>query len=212
MTEHLPGMFKPHCHKTRRYCLVLALRRQRPVGLCRFETSLVYIEQQFSTFLTLWPFNTVPRVVVTSNHSIFSLLLHNCNFATLNEMSCKYLNSCYAALWKGQSTAKGSRPPSLKPTDREFQDSQSYIEKPHIKKYKIAGWWWRTPLVPALGRQRQADFWVWGQPGLQSEFQDSQGYTEKPCLKKTKQKKQNIIEARKDYKLLTYCPLPTFHF
>jgi hypothetical protein len=48
--------------------------------------------------------------------------------------------------------------------------------------------WWCTPLIPALGRQRQADFWVWGQPGLQSEFQDSQGYTEKPCLK-TKQNK-----------------------
>jgi hypothetical protein len=28
------------------------------------------------------------------------------------------------------------------------------------------------------------DFWVQGQPGLQSEFQDSQGYTEKPCLEK----------------------------
>jgi hypothetical protein len=41
-----------------------------------------------------------------------------------------------------------------------------------------------------LGRQRQADFWVWGQPGLQSEFQDSQGYTEKPCLEKNKNKKQ----------------------
>jgi hypothetical protein len=26
------------------------------------------------------------------------------------------------------------------------------------------------------------DFWVLGQPGLQSEFQDSQDYTEKPCL------------------------------
>jgi hypothetical protein len=42
------------------------------------------------------------------------------------------------------------------------------------------------PLMPALGRQRQAYFWVWGQPGLQSKFQDSQGYTEKPCLKKKK--------------------------
>jgi hypothetical protein len=21
-----------------------------------------------------------------------------------------------------------------------------------------AGWWWRTPLIPALGRQRLADF------------------------------------------------------
>jgi hypothetical protein len=44
--------------------------------------------------------------------------------------------------------------------------------------------WWRMPLIPALGRQRQADFWVRGQPGLQREFQDSQGYTEKPCLEK----------------------------
>jgi hypothetical protein len=31
---------------------------------------------------------------------------------------------------------------------------------------------------PALGRQKQMDFWIRGQPGLQSEFQDSQGYTE----------------------------------
>jgi hypothetical protein len=45
--------------------------------------------------------------------------------------------------------------------------------------------WWHMPLIPALRRQRQADFWVRGQPGLQSEFQDSQGYTEKPCLEKT---------------------------
>jgi hypothetical protein len=48
--------------------------------------------------------------------------------------------------------------------------------------------WWRTPLIPALGKQRQADFWVRGQPGLQSECQDSQGYTEKPCLKNQKPK------------------------
>jgi hypothetical protein len=44
------------------------------------------------------------------------------------------------------------------------------------------------PSILALGRQRQVDFWVWGQPGLQSEFQNSQGYTEKPCLKKPKTK------------------------
>jgi hypothetical protein len=42
-----------------------------------------------------------------------------------------------------------------------------------------------TPSIPALGRQRQADFWVGGQPALQSEFQDSRGYTEKPCLETT---------------------------
>jgi hypothetical protein len=55
-----------------------------------------------------------------------------------------------------------------------------------IKCCLWAGQWWRMPLIPALGRQRQVDFWVWGQLGLQSEFQDSQGYTEKPCLKKPK--------------------------
>jgi hypothetical protein len=55
--------------------------------------------------------------------------------------------------------------------------------------------WWRTPLVPALRRQRQADFWVQGQPGLQSEFQDSQGYTEKLCLGKTKKKKKKKKES-----------------
>jgi hypothetical protein len=42
-----------------------------------------------------------------------------------------------------------------------------------------------TPLIPALRRQRQADFWVRGQPGLQSEFQDSQGYTETRGQNKT---------------------------
>jgi hypothetical protein len=56
----------------------------------------------------------------------------------------------------------------------------------HIKNQLKSRAWWRTPLIPALGRQRQADFWVRGQPGLQSEFQDSQGYTEKPCLEKPK--------------------------
>jgi hypothetical protein len=52
------------------------------------------------------------------------------------------------------------------------------------------------PLILALGRQRQADFWVWDQPGLQSEFQDSQDYTEKPCLEKQKKTKQNKTKTK----------------
>jgi hypothetical protein len=47
------------------------------------------------------------------------------------------------------------------------------------------------PLIPALRRQRQADFWVQGKPGLQSEFQASQGDTEKPCLRKKQNKQTN---------------------
>jgi hypothetical protein len=59
-----------------------------------------------------------------------------------------------------------------------------------FKEHNPAGQWWHTPLIPALGRQRQVDFWVRGQPGLQSEFQDSLGYTEKPCLETNKQTKK----------------------
>jgi hypothetical protein len=62
--------------------------------------------------------------------------------------------------------------------------------KGEYKEISCTGQWWRLPLVLALGRQRQADFWVPGQLGLQSEFQDSQDYTEKPCLEKWKRKKK----------------------
>jgi hypothetical protein len=55
-----------------------------------------------------------------------------------------------------------------------------------LKSTKLSQAWWHTPLIPALGRLRQANFKVQGQPGIQSEFQDSKGYTEKPCLKKNK--------------------------
>ena len=34
-------------------------------------------------FLMLWLFNRAPHVVVTPNHKIISLLLHNCSFATV---------------------------------------------------------------------------------------------------------------------------------
>jgi hypothetical protein len=60
---------------------------------------------------------------------------------------------------------------------------------------------WSTPLIPALRRQRQVDFWVQGQPGLQSEFQDSQDYTEKPYLEKNKTK-QNKTKQNKTKKVI----------
>jgi hypothetical protein len=66
------------------------------------------------------------------------------------------------------------------------------------KRTMAAGRWWRTPLIPALGSQRQVDFGVRGQPGLQSEFQDSQNYTEKPCLEKQQQQKKNNKQTNKN--------------
>ena len=47
-----------------------------------------------------------------------------------------------------------------------------------------------TPLIPALWRQREGDFW---DQGLQSEFLDSQSYTEKPCIKKNETKRNYFI-------------------
>lgn len=40
--------------------------------------------------------------------------------------------------------------------------------------------WWHTPLIAALGKQRQMNFCVQGQLGVQSELQDIQN----PCFKK----------------------------
>jgi hypothetical protein len=72
-----------------------------------------------------------------------------------------------------------------------YSDSSSWDGDTHTQKEKKKmSWAWCTPLIPALVRQRQVDFCVRGQPGLQSEFQDSQGCTEKPCLRKPKKKKR----------------------
>jgi hypothetical protein len=60
--------------------------------------------------------------------------------------------------------------------------------------------WWYKPLIPALGRHRQADFWVRAQPGLQSEFQDSQDYREKPCLEEPKKPKNQKTKKPKTKK------------
>jgi hypothetical protein len=57
------------------------------------------------------------------------------------------------------------------------------------------------PLIPALGRQKQGEFWVRGQPGLQSKFQDSQGYTEKPYLE-NKINKQTTATKNQDFQAL----------
>jgi hypothetical protein len=85
----------------------------------------------------------------------------------------------------------GWRNPVSKQTNKTQQCTLGEHYHFQFRNTETAGQWRRMPLIPALGRQRQADFWVWGQPSLQSEFQDSQGYTEKPCLEK-QTNKQNI--------------------
>jgi hypothetical protein len=73
-----------------------------------------------------------------------------------------------------------------------------YFLRWRIKITSLARQWWRTPLIPALGRQRQVDFLVRGQPGLQSGFQDSQGYTEKPCLRKKRERERRERERERE--------------
>jgi hypothetical protein len=58
--------------------------------------------------------------------------------------------------------------------------------KSYLKDVIIARQWWYTPLITALGRQRQADFSVQGQPGLQSKFQDSLSIQRNPVSKNKK--------------------------
>ena len=77
------------------------------------------------------------------------------------------------------------------------------------KMWKMAGQWLCMPLIPVLGRQRQANFWVRGQPGLQSEFQDSQSYTEKSCLEKTK-KQTNKNKQKQNTKKTNFFRLEAF--
>jgi hypothetical protein len=57
------------------------------------------------------------------------------------------------------------------------------LKKKKKKKKRKRKYWWHKSLILALGRQRQADFLVQGQPGLQSEFQDSQGCWEQNLKK-----------------------------
>jgi len=65
-----------------------------------------------------------------------------------------------------------------------------------MKRKRIHQAWWHMPLIPALGRQRQADLSDRDQVSLQNEFQDGQCYAEKPCLEKPKKKKKQRKKNR----------------
>jgi hypothetical protein len=100
----------------------------------------------------------------------------------------------------------------LQGTIQETIDKLGFV---NMKRFCSAGQWWRTPLIPALGRQRQADFWVRGQPGPQSEFQDSQGYTGKPCLNKQTNKQTNkfySVRSKNTHRLGNICKRHKGHY
>jgi hypothetical protein len=64
-----------------------------PSALSGNNVDMKETDQWFSAFLVLWSFNAVPRAVLTFNHKVISLQLHNDNFATV--VNCN-VNSRYA--------------------------------------------------------------------------------------------------------------------
>ena len=59
---------------------------------------------------------------------------------------------------------------------------------------KEAWQWWCTPLIPALGRQRQVDLCVRGQPGLQSESRIAKAAQQNSVSKTNKMKQTKRME------------------
>ena len=68
----------------------------------------------------------------------------------------------------------------------------------------VVGWvWWRTPLIPALRRQRQEDLSEFEAiTGLHSKFQNSQDFIERAYLKSKMQNKNRLPKQKADERVL----------
>lgn len=79
-------------------CLLSFMHNYHNNSLNQKDPPTLTSKQSFSTCLMLRSFNTVPPVVVTSNHKIILLPLHNRKFAAV--MSC-YINICFLIILGG---------------------------------------------------------------------------------------------------------------
>lgn len=59
----------------------------------------------------------------------------------------------------------------------------------------MARWWWCTPLISALGMQRQEDLYEC-KGSLQSEFPGSKSYTKKKPISRNKQKSISLLHDK----------------
>jgi hypothetical protein len=154
---------------------------------------------------------SIHPIIYPSIHSSVSLSVHQSihlctHYNHFKEAILYWLHSslnCWistVALQKREPTVKSTSshlcahlPGHSNPESKKEHSVLTFWKCISLKLPCQASRWWHTPLIPALGRQRQVDFWVGVQPGLQSEFQDSQGYTEKPCLKKQNKQTNNYL-------------------
>ena len=75
---------------------------------------------------------------------------------------------------------------------------------PLFKKSRRGRAWWSTPLIPALRRQRQADFWVRGQPGNKVNSRTSRAIQWNPVSKNKNKNKQTNKKSRRGIPLPFY--------
>ena len=119
----------------------------------------------------LWPFNTVPCVVVTLNHKIIFTATYNRNYTIVMNLNMNTCVFCWSYATSGKSSfdsPKGVGTHRLRTTDL---DNSSV-------RFFWAEQWWHTSLIPVLRRQTGGSLglkptWskqqVPGQPGLHRE-------------------------------------------
>jgi hypothetical protein len=85
-------------------------------------------------------------------------------------------------------------------TDSHPGGKETYKFPELSQEIAVEAGWWRTPVISALGRQRQVDLWVWSQPGLQSEFQTWQAILWDPVWKK-----KRFNTGLEEWDLMNFC-------